>query len=176
MVRNTLITEWASRTLGAHARSHLPECCELKGRHGAEWHVADSPAGELRAEGIADGVSLGILISMRARPTRNTLRVMCEGGTFHVDLFHGHSVVEPPGVSRARKALRPLSFSLTSFGAAGANLARRALRREPAYPGLRDLVAEFHAATLGAKPPITAEEALDVAVTRGVLLGGRRWS
>jgi predicted dehydrogenase len=140
---------------------------------GADWHVYPGAPGELRAAGRAADISFGILVSMRARPTRNTLRVMCEGGTFHVDLFHGHMVAEPPGVSRARKVLRPLTLSLTSLGAAGSNLVRRGLRREHAYPGLRELVARFHAATHGGEAPITPVESIDVAFARDELLRQR---
>jgi predicted dehydrogenase len=139
----------------------------------ARWHVTDGPPGELRVSGRAGDVSLGILITMRGRPTRNTVRIMCEGGTFHVDLFHGYAVQEPPGVSRVRKALRPLTLAGSSMAAAGSNLVRRALRGEPAYPGLRELIGRFYRAVQGSPPPIPEEEVMDVARAHVELMDAR---
>jgi len=136
----------------------------------ARWQRPVVFPGEFRAAGICGRTSLGILISMGGRPTRNTLRIMCMDGTFHVDLFHGFALRERAGVSRARKALRPFTVSLGAIGAAGTNLVHRVLRREPAYPGLRELILRFHRAIAGGPLPITPSEMLDVARARDDLL------
>jgi predicted dehydrogenase len=144
-----------------------------RGLESAEWHPVSASPGEFRVAGACGPVSLGILVSMGGRPTRNTVRIICEGGTLHADLFHGYAVREPPEVSRRRKASRPFTFALASLAAAGSNLARRASRREPAYPGLRELIRLFHGAIQGGPPPIAIDEMLDVAVARDALMALR---
>jgi hypothetical protein len=57
------------------------------------------------------------------------------------------------------------------LGATSENLARRALARETAYPGLSSLVAAFYAAARGeAPPPISPAQTLDVAQARDAVL------
>lgn len=134
------------------------------------WEVLRPGAGELRAAALAGDVSVGILISMRGRPTTNSLRLIGEGGTAHADLFHGFGVVEPGAVSRAHKILHPFALSTRTLTAATGNLARRVLRDEPAYPGLRELVRGFHAAARGeGPPPIEPREATEVALAQEAL-------
>ena len=135
------------------------------------WTARRVAPGELRALGGADGVSASILISMRGRPTANTLTLIGEHGTARLDLFHGFCVIEPGRVSRARKILHPFDLATrTLIGAAG-NLLRRAFRAEQAYPGLRELVVGFCAAALQRKnPPISAQETLAVAIAKDQLL------
>ena len=112
-----------------------------------------------------------ILVSLSGRPTRNSLRIVGDKGSLHVDLYHGFSVLERGAVSRRHKALRPFARSLRTLGAAGANLIARTARWEPAYPGLRELVKEFYGAVEGARPaPISAEESLDVARARDTVI------
>ncbi|CAN5724517.1 hypothetical protein BH23GEM3_BH23GEM3_10100 [soil metagenome] len=87
------------------------------------------------------------------------------------DIEHGFCVVESGTVSRTRKLLRPFHHSALFFTAAAQNLGKRALRREPAYPGLRELVRRFHAAAdSGGPPPIAARETIAVAAARDQLL------
>jgi predicted dehydrogenase len=137
-----------------------------------DWSVTKGGTGELRAAGAWGHATVGILVSMHGRPTRNAARIVCEGGTWHVDLFHGFAWREDPRVSRGRKITRPFRASLGAGVAATANLARRLLAREPAYPGLRTLAAGFwDAVRAGGPPPISAEEIIDVAVARDALLG-----
>lgn len=134
------------------------------------WTIDRTGPGELRLTGTAGRVSAGILISMAGRPPVNALRVIGERGTVHVDLFHGFAVREPAAVSRGRKIARPFAFGLASLTAAATNLAGRTLRREPAYPGLRELIADFHAAAAaGAPPPIDPAEVVQIATIRDML-------
>ena len=51
------------------------------------------------------------------------------------------------------------------------NLARRIASREPAYPGLRALVSEFHGSVRGeCAPPIPPHEIEDLAQARDEIL------
>lgn len=140
-----------------------------------EWTVAAAPRGEFRAMTSSDGATAGILISMTGRPTRNALRLVCEGGTFEVDLFHGFSARQSSAVNRWRKIARPFSEAGVTLAAAGTNLAARLVRREPAYPGLRELCRLFHLAASCDSPswPIPSEETIDVATARDTLLRSR---
>lgn len=137
---------------------------------GADWLVARPRPGELRAVTTGDP-SLAITVSMGSRPTVATLTLHGTTGTIRADLFHGFSVVEPGGVSRARKAAHPFDLALRTGAAAGVNLARRARRSETAYPGLRTLVRAFHAAAAtGGPAPVSEASALTVASARDALL------
>jgi predicted dehydrogenase len=131
------------------------------------WTASRPRPGELRAFAETSHASVSIAISMGGRPTRNELRVIATGGTLHADLFHGYSVVEPSAVSKLRKVSRPFALSAATTRAATVNLARRAVEREPAYPGLRTLIAEAYASARdGRRPPIGREECLAVARAR----------
>jgi predicted dehydrogenase len=134
------------------------------GIDGLVWTVAHPVPGELLAISTAGDATVSLFISMSGRPTSNTLEVIATDGTVHVDLFHGYSYRERPIVSRSRKILRPIGFGLGSAAVAGANLTRRALRREPAYPGLRELLSRFYDAVAGSSPPPFSDaETLSVA-------------
>lgn len=140
----------------------------------ASWQVQHPAAGELRASAAVGASSVSILISMRGRPTRNTLRITAERATVHLDLFHGFAVFEGGAVSRGRKILHPFALSGRTLLAAGTNLAARALRAESAYPGLRELVRRFYEAVRrGGESPITARETVDVAAARDAIVA--RW-
>lgn len=129
-----------------------------------QWSARRPAAGELRVTGEADDVSVSVLVSMRARPTRNRLEILGAGGSMHVDLFHGFVSTYRGSVSRARKMTQPFVIAATDSAAAAVNLARRAIRREPAYPGLVCLMREFYAAIgAGAPCPIPAADTLAVA-------------
>jgi predicted dehydrogenase len=130
------------------------------------WAVVGGP-GELRAQTSVDTATIMLAVSMRARPTENSLTVRCDGGTVRANLYHGFATIERGAPSRADKALRPFVGSSLALGAAAANLAGRALSAEPAYPGLRELVRRFHHAVAHTGlSPIGADESIDVSRLR----------
>ncbi|MDP8924262.1 MAG: hypothetical protein M3O34_15485, partial [Chloroflexota bacterium] len=93
------------------------------------------------------------------------------GGSVELDFFHGYALQEAAAVSRLRKATRPLDLGARLVLTAGGNLARRALARAPAYPGLNVLVRSFYEAVrTGGPSPISAESAIAVARSREQVL------
>lgn len=137
-----------------------------------DWRVLHPRDGELRALAGSTGTGVSICVSMNGRPTRNELRAIGEGGTVHIDFFHGYAVVQRgAGVSRARKVAHPFSSGGRRIASAGLNLGYRAARREPAYPGLRELITRFYGAVrTGGPPPIPSGDTLAVAAARDRLL------
>jgi hypothetical protein len=132
-----------------------------------DWRIESPGPGEFRAQGRAGASTVSVLVSLSARPTESSLVLRGEGGTAHVDFFHGFAFAESGRVSRGRKIARPFDQALRRAGAAGGNLTRRALRREPAYPGLRTLVREFYdAVRAGKEVPIAPVATIDVAAAR----------
>lgn len=130
------------------------------------WTVVHPAPGEMRAITYAGAVTIGLMVSMGGRPTRNRMQLIGERGSVHADLFHGFAVVHRGRVSRVRKIAQPFVGGATEVLAAAGNIARRAWNREPAYPGLRRLCELFYAAVDGRKPPpIAAEETMEVART-----------
>jgi predicted dehydrogenase len=128
------------------------------------WSVTTSAGDELEMTGRDGAVALRIDIGLRARPTRNELILTGSRATARADLFHGYAVLEAGGTSRAAKALAPLRAGTQLLWAAGANLARRAVEREPAFPGLRELIRRFYASLAEGMPaPIDPEEIVDAA-------------
>lgn len=115
-----------------------------------------------------DGVLIVIQMSMNGRPTRFTTRITGEQGSMELDNFHDYAVAWPGRVSRTRKITQPFMLHGMGFGAATANLLKRAARRELAYPGLRTLVGKFHAAVRdpAVPPPITPRQSIAVAQAR----------
>lgn len=134
------------------------------------WDVRRPRSGELRATATAGEATVSLLVSLAGRPTANALRLTGTGGTAHLDFFHGFATIEGDGVSRARKVTHPFALAGATAACAAANLARRAARGEPAYPGLRALIALLYAAIqTGGASPIPPEEILAVARARDVL-------
>jgi predicted dehydrogenase len=137
----------------------------------AGWNVARPASGELRIFGQIEETSLSIFISLNSRPTTNTFRIFGMNGAIHLDFFHGFSIIEPGGASRAKKILHPFDLAARSFSAATVNLARRTARRESAYPGLRQLIEEFYQSIKQkSEPPITTSEAVAVAEIRDLVM------
>ena len=142
---------------------------------GTRWQAARATSGEVQVSGVREGVSISLLVSTRGRPTRNSLAVTGEAGSMHADLFHGFSFVEQRKLSRVGKIVRPFDVAAGTLKAATINLARRAIRREPAFPGLRELISRFYAAieSSGA-PPISMAETLEVAAERDTIIRALR--
>lgn len=137
----------------------------------ARWTAQRPRAGELRAQAAGEHTSFQISISLAGRPPRNELRVTGSRGTLMADLFHGFATFERNRGSRAYKIARPLALSGQQLGRALWNLGRRSLAREPAYPGLRELVRGFYAAVRdGAPAPLPPEHARQVALAREAIL------
>jgi predicted dehydrogenase len=138
---------------------------------GAAWQVQTPAPGELFAATTIDGVVVTIAISAHGRPTENVLRVVGDRGSAAADLFHGFAVRQAGSVSRRAKIAHPFAESAATFVSASSNLVRRALSREPAYPGLRELIRRFYAATRGeSEAPISPASTVDVAKARDELL------
>jgi len=145
------------------------------GISGTHWQASRAAAGEVQLAGVRDGVSISILVSTRGRPPRNTLSVTGEAGSVHADLFHGFAVGENRKLYRVGKLVRPFGNAAGTLGAATANLARRALTREQAFPGLRELVRSFYQSVKsGGMPPISVAETLDVAAERDTIIRALR--
>jgi predicted dehydrogenase len=153
----------------------LSLAARLSGLAGIRWSVARALPGEMQVIGSHAGVSLSIQISTHGRPTLSVLRLTGDEGTAHVDLFHGFASFDHVAVSRVGKIIHPFEASGKALAAASVNLVRRTSRREPAYPGLRELVRRFYDA-LRAKgpPPIDVGESLDVAAARDTIIAAFR--
>lgn len=137
------------------------------------WMRLRPRVGEFRAMAEVSGVTVSVMISLQARPTQCTLKIFGAAGTIHLDLFHGYAFIEPGVVSKERKILRPFDLAARRLAAASINLAKRALSRERAYPGLTRLVAEFYAAIrTGQCAPFTTEAMLNIARVRDILVEG----
>jgi predicted dehydrogenase len=141
----------------------------------ASWTVLRPSPGEIRCIAELDGVTFSLLVSTGGRPPVNMLQAVMRDRTVDVDLFHGYSVSIRGGTGRAFKLIRPFSVATRTVSAASVNGLRRALEREPAYPGLRELVRRFYAAVAsGGPPPISNEETLDVARAGDVIATAAR--
>lgn len=137
----------------------------------ASWTKLRPRVGEFRAMTEVNGVTMSVMISLQARPTQCTLKIFGASGTIHLDLFHGYGFIEPGAVSKERKILRPFDLAARRLAAASINLGKRALSREPAYPGLTRLVVElYEAVRTGQRSPISPEAMLNVARVRDILM------
>jgi predicted dehydrogenase len=163
--RDELVADILPHPLALFARFGAASLSEL------DWLVVRPAPGELRALADADTTTFEIVISTRGRPTRATLDVVGTEASAHADLYHGFATVEHGSGSGLRKIARPFALASATLGHAGANLTRRALARETAYPGLRELVRRtYEAIATGAPPPISEHETLEVARARDALL------
>ena len=137
----------------------------------SSWQIAHPVAGELRAVTSVGDTIVTIAVSAHGRPTENVLRVLGSAGSARADLFHGFAVRHAGVVSRRAKMAQPFAAAGMMLGNASVNLARRALRRELAYPGLRELVRQFYSATRGERAtPLSPASIADVACARDRIL------
>jgi predicted dehydrogenase len=137
----------------------------------ATWQIAHPTPGEFRALSTIGEAIVDVAISAHGRPTENTLRVIADGGSASADLFHGFAVRQSADVSRRRKIVAPFVSSGKTLRGASVNLLRRAVRREPAYPGLRELVVAFYSKTeIGGPWLISPDAIVDVAAARDHLV------
>jgi predicted dehydrogenase len=131
---------------------------------GASWHVQRYTGDDLEISGNLRDTQLAVLLSLRARPIRNELIVSGTNATAYLNLFHGYGVLDTGETSRLSKASGPFKESLCRLVIASANLARRTWNREPAYPGLAELIRKFYQAIGGLGcSPVSSEEILCVA-------------
>jgi hypothetical protein len=114
---------------------------------------------EAWVEGWSHGIRLEAFVTLRGRPPRNELEVVGTRSSAIADLFHGFSVFDRGSVSGWGKATRPLARGTRLLGTAGANGVGRLVRRDLAYPGLRELVGDFYTSLEeGGPPPISPAE------------------
>jgi predicted dehydrogenase len=140
-------------------RALLPQCLS-----DGEWSLARQSSDDTIVLGEYAGVDFHIDISLVARPPRNELVVVGSKATAYIDLFHGYGVIQQGGVGRFAKIARPIRHSSQTLFAAGRNLMGRAMRRESAYPGLRELVGSFYQSLLSRQvPPVSADEMTEIA-------------
>ena len=136
-----------------------------------DWMTVRPGHGEFRAVCETLGITLSIFISMNARPTECSFKIIGTDGTIHIDMFHGYSFIEPGKVSRSRKIIHPFDLAVRRLSAAAVNLGRRFIRWEPAYPGLKRLVSSFYKAVrMGAESPISREDTIAIARVRDLLI------
>src|SRR5260221_53841 len=128
------------------------------------WHVLASTSDDLSLVTRTASTQLSLFASFRGRPPRYELLVVGTARSARLDLFHGHLVWEVGGHSRAAKVAAPFRRSAAGLSMAALNLAGRALRREPAFPGLRALIAAaYRAVRDGGPPPVPPEEIVEAA-------------
>jgi predicted dehydrogenase len=131
------------------------------------WSAIHPGSGEFRALCDMPGMTLSIFISMNARPTECSFRIVGTAGTIHIDMFHGFAFMEPGNVSRVRKISHPFELAARRFSAAAINLGSRIIRREPAYPGLRKLVSLFYEAVNSkSESPLSRNDTISIARVR----------
>ena len=124
-----------------HPLSILSEVWPEAPLENASWYVDNPRAGELFAYAHHQAFPVSIKLSLNARPTQCKMTIYHEQGAIHINLFHGFAVFESSTVSRFSKIISPFVLSLKTLFAAAGNLLRRSINREPAYPGLRSLIA-----------------------------------
>lgn len=128
------------------------------------WHILASTTDDLALVTRAGSTQLSLAATLRGRPPRNELLVVGTACSARLDLTHGLCVWETGGVSSVAKAAAPFRHSAAGLSMAALNLAGRALRREPAFPGLRTLIgAAYRAVRQGGPPPVSPEEIVEAA-------------
>lgn len=131
----------------------------------ANWNVDRADDQELELSTNITGVRCAILLSLRERPRALRLDWRGTAGRAEVDFYHGFAAVHRGTNTRADKLGRPFIEAAVDLQQAGNNLARRTLKREPAYPGLSALIDQFYASLRGESPPFSGAEILGIART-----------
>ena len=163
--RDELVADILPHPLALFSRLTSAELSHL------EWTALRPAPGELRALADDGETTFEIVISTRGRPTRATLDVLGTRASAHADLYHGFAVVERGPGTGVGKVTRPFTLAGATLGRAGTNLTRRALAREVAYPGLRELVQRtYDAIATGSPAPIPEHETMAVATARDAIL------
>jgi predicted dehydrogenase len=130
----------------------------------ASWHATRPGAGEFAASGRYGTVEASVYISAHALPPRCEARLFCDSCTLLLDFFHGYIAVQPDRRGRYGKIIQPFAAALGQSVAAAGNLSQRLLEREPAYPGLRRLIAAFYTSVRNSQPaPVRRETIVAVA-------------
>lgn len=156
--RRQMLVEMLPHAAGLFCR--LP----LKAPELPKWRIIQTTDDELELATEQDGRTWRVEFNLSARPTCNELTVAGTAGTATIDLFHDFIVWDGGRASRGAKIVRPLHGAAARFSAAGWNLMRRTLRREPAYPGLRTLIRQFYRSVAEGTPsPVSAEEMIGSA-------------
>ena len=128
------------------------------------WHILASTSDDLALVTRAGTTQLSLAATLRGRPPRNELLVVGSARSARLDLTHGLCVWEAGGVSSVANTAAPFRRSAAGLSMAALNLAGRALRREPAFPGLRGLIgAAYRAVREGGPPPVPPEEIVEAA-------------
>ncbi len=131
----------------------------------APWCMAANGRGTWQLTAQIQTALVRILLSVEARPTCARIVAVGAGGTFEADLFHDYGIWSPGHASRRSKISAPGLRAAKHLVASTVNLALRAARWEPAYPGLRNLVKEFHQQHAKGVP-ISAGQIMQVARVR----------
>lgn len=135
------------------------------------WQMRQSGPGTFALQAGIGGALARITLSLDARPARATLDLYGTRGAFTADLFHDYAFFRDGTAGRRSKLTRPLRDGAGHLAHAALNLAGRALRREPAYPGLSALCARVYASLDGTTPaPILPAQMLEVAALRDAFL------
>ncbi len=167
-----------------HPISILQKLFPLDAIDHAEWMVSGNAHGTWQLTATIQQALVRILLSVQARPTCARASVAGTGGSFTADLFHDYGVWTAGVVSRRSKIAGPGVNAARHLATYAVNLASRAVRGEPAYPGLQKLVKEFHRLDPD-RVPITPAQILQVARLRDWFLscapenvaaaGAREW-
>lgn len=139
-----------------------------------EWHLQRAAAGEWHCSAaLQDEAIARISLSLTARPTCFNSRLVFTEGEIEIDHFNGFATRLQGPVTRTYKILQPLHRNGRALVMATANLGRRVLSREWAYPGLRELVQLFYLSVSDGhqlRLPISPKDVLAIAHVRDRLL------
>lgn len=128
------------------------------------WHVLASTSDDLALVTRAGFTQISLFASLRGRPPRQELLVVGTERTARIDLVDGTCAWETGGLTGPAKAAAPFRRGAARLSMAAFDLAGRALRREPAFPGLRALIASaYRVVRHGGAPPVPPEEIVEAA-------------